>query len=90
MALMLLYICLDEEDISLYLYTYLYSHTGISESIHEGVVASYFSLAFSSADNPTTFLNVPKLRQSLMRLAPEKSITRRSTPHPQPPVGGRP
>lgn len=60
-----------------------------SKSIH-GNRSVYFSLLFSSADSPTTFRNVPKLKQSLMRLAPEKSITRRSTPHPQPPVGGRP
>jgi hypothetical protein len=81
----LFYCTLVSTKTNLYLYKYLYNR-----SIHEAIIASYFSLGFSSADNPTTFLNVPKLKQSLIRLAPEKSMTRRSTPHPQPPVGGRP
>lgn len=89
MALILLYMCLNEEDVFVFIHISI-QPINISQSIHEEIVASYFSLAFSSADKPTTFLNVPKLKQSLIRLAPEKSITRRSTPHPQPPVGGRP
>ena len=39
---------------------------------------------------PTTFLKPPNANTSPNLPRPENNITNRSTPHPQPPVGGRP
>lgn len=40
--------------------------------------------------NPTTFLKLPNAKTSAILSRPLNNITNRSTPHPQPPVGGIP